>query len=320
MGLEIAASGVQALQVATVALGAPWVSGVIARVEAVVQGRHGPRILQPYYDLIKLFGKESLRPAGAGAIFLIAPFVAFACYLTVPLLIPILTTFGLPLGSMGDILGGAFVLALAAFFVSVAAAETGAPYAQLGASRTTTFSALTEPVLLFVIFTVGLLSGTDLPYKMAETVTSSASQLVRPAHLLASVAMFLVVLVETGRIPVESHRSTNELGMIEHARTLEHSGPYLALLTWGSQMKQMILYALLLNVFVLPWGLASDRAAGSVVWAIVSLLLKCVAVGVVVTAIDNSFSKLRLFKITEFIAAAFLLAVIAVLTLYLGGG
>jgi formate hydrogenlyase subunit 4 len=319
-GPVLAPGVVQAVQVGTVLGGAPWVTGVIARVEARLQGRRGPRVLQPYYDLGKLFGKEALAPDGSSWLFLAAPVVAVACYLTVPLLIPVLTSYGLPLGTMGDILGGGFILALAAFVVAVAAADTSAPYAQMGSSRATTFGAITEPVILFVVFTVGLITGTDLPYALAETVRSSADQIVRPAHLLAAVALFLVILAETGRIPVENHGGTNEFGMIEHARTLEHSGPYFALLSWGSWMKQMILYVILLNVFIAPWGLAATGAPLAVLIAIVALLGKCVLLGCVVAVIDNSFAKLRLFKITEFVAAAFLLAVLAVFALYLGGG
>jgi formate hydrogenlyase subunit 4 len=319
-GPVLAPGAVQAAQVLTVLLAAPWVSGVIARVEARLQGRRGPRILQPYYDLAKLFGKEALAPAGTSWLFLAAPVCAFACYLTVPMLIPVLTSYGLPLGTMGDILGGGFILALAAFLIAVAAADTNAPYAQMGSSRATTFGAITEPVILFVVFTVGLITGTDLPYALAATVRSSAGELVRPAHLLAAVALFMVILAETGRIPVESHGGTNEFGMIEHARTLEHSGPYFALLTWGSAMKQLILYVILINVFVAPWGLAATGAPLAVLIGIVSLLAKCVVLGCVVAVIDDTFAKLRLFKITEFVSAAFMLAVLAVITVYLGGG
>jgi formate hydrogenlyase subunit 4 len=311
---------IQLLQVLTIALAAPGVSGVIARIEARLQGRTGPRIVQPYYDLAKLFRKEALAPEGATWFFLVAPVVAVAAYLTVPLLIPVLTTYGLPLGYMGDILGGGFMLSLASFLVASAALETGSPYAQLGSSRAKTFSAITEPVVLFVVFTVALLTGTDLPYALAATVRSSAAQIVRPAHLLAAAALFMVILAETGRIPVETHSGTNEFGMIDEARPFEHSGPFLALLKWGSELKQLILYTILANVFVAPWGLASSQHAGSVLLAIVALLAKATVIGLVVAVIDNSFAKLRLFKITEFVAAAFLLAVLGVFTLYLGGG
>jgi formate hydrogenlyase subunit 4 len=311
---------IQLLQVLTIAGVAPLISGVIAKVEARLQGRRGPRVLQPYFDLAKLFRKEALAPQGASWVFLAAPVAAFTCYLTVPLLIPVLTTFPLPLGYMGDILGGGFILSLASFLVALAALETGSPYAQLGSSRAKTFGAITEPVVLFVVFTVALLTATDLPYALAATVRSSAGQIIRPAHVLAAAALFMVILSETGRIPVETHSGTNEFGMIEEARPFEHSGPYFALLRWGSAAKQMILYTILLNVFVAPWGLASTQQAGSVLLAIVALPAKACLLGVIVAVIDNSFAKLRLFKITEFVSAAFLLAVLGVFTLYLGGG
>jgi formate hydrogenlyase subunit 4 len=311
---------IQALQVVTVAGAAPGVSGVIARVEARLQGRRGPRILQPYFDLAKLFRKEALAPEGASWVFLAAPVAAFTCYLTVPLLIPVLTSYPLPLGYMGDILGGGFILSLASFLVAVAALETGSPYAQLGASRAKTFAAITEPVVLFVVFTVALLTGTDLPYALAATVRSTAGQIIRPAHLLAAAALLMVILYETGRIPVETHTGTNEFGMIEEARPFEHSGPYFALLKWGSAAKQLILYTIFINVFAAPWGLASSQSLWAVAGAMAALVGKAAVLGTGIAVIDNSFAKLRLFKITEFASAAFLLAVLGVFTLYLGGG
>ena len=318
--ITLAPPVVNALQVLTIAAAAPGISGVISRVETRLQGRRGTRVLQPYYDLAKLFRKETLLPDTASWVFLAAPLAAFTCYLTVPLLIPVLTSYPLPLGYMGDILGGGFVLALGSFLVALAAADSGGPYAQMGSSRAKTFSAITEPTVLLVVFTVALITTTDLPYALARTVRSSADQIVRPAHVLAAAALFMVILAETSRIPVETHTGTNEFGMIDEARSLEHSGPAYALLKWGSAMKQLILYTILADVFLVPWGLASTGRATSVGLAILALLGKAVAIGAVVAVIDNSFAKLRLFKITEFVAAAFLLAVLAVFTLYLGGG
>lgn len=310
----------QTAQVLTVLVGAPWVSGVIARVEARLQGRRGPRVLQPYYDLRKLFGKESLAPEGVSWVFLATPFIAFVAYLTVPLLIPVLTSYPLPLGYMGDILGGGLILALGSFFTSTAAAETGSPYAQIGASRAKTFSALAEPTLLLVFVAVATITSTDLPYALAKTIHDSTAQIVRPGHLLAAAALFCVILFETGRIPIEGHHGTNELGFIDEGKPFEHSGPYYALLTWGSHLKQMVLYVIFLDVFLVPWGLASSHALGPLLLAVVVILGKCAALGVVVAVIDNTWAKLRLYKITEFLAAAFLLAVLAIFTLALGGG
>ena len=318
--MQLPASAVQALQVVTVLLLSPFLSGAIAHLEARLQGRRGPRVLQPYYDIIKLFSKETLAPEGASWFFLGAPVVAFTSFLMVPLLIPVLTDFPLPLGYMGDILGGGLILALGGFAVALAAADTRGPYAQLGSSRATTFGALIEPSVLFVVFAVALITTTDLPYAMAHVDRSSLAQAIRPAHLFAAVAFFLVVLSDTGRIPVETHASTLELGMIDEARGFEHSGPALALLKWGSAIKQMVLYVILADVFSAPWGLAGSRQAGPVLLAIPVLLGKALGVGAIFAVIDNSFSKLRLYKITEFMASAFALSAVSVLVLYLGGG
>ncbi len=311
---------IQVLQVLTILIASPGITGVISHVESRFQGRRGPRVLQPYYDLAKLFHKDALAPVGAGPFFLLAPVLSFACYLTVPLLIPVLTTYPLPLGNMGDILGGSIILSFASFLVAVASAETGDPYAQLGSSRAKTFSAITEPVMLLVVFTVALITATDLPYALAATVTSSPAQIVRPAHLLASLAFFMVILFETGRIPIETHSGTIELGMIEQARSFEHSGPYLALLQWGSSAKQLILFTILLNVFVAPWGLAGAHSLWPILLAMAALVVKATVLGIIITVIDNMFAKLRLFRITEFVAAAFLMVALAIFTLYLGGG
>jgi formate hydrogenlyase subunit 4 len=261
-----------------------------------------------------------LVPEGAGPFFRLAPMVSFACYLTVPMLIPVLTSYALPLGYMGDILGGGLILAFASFLVAIAAAETGDAYAQLASSRAKTFAAITEPVVLLVVFTVAMVTTTDLPYVLGATVRSGPAQIVRPAHLLASTALFLVILYETARIPVETHSGTTEFGMIETGRSFEHSGPDLAMLHWGAAAKQFVLYIILLNVFVAPWGMASTSSLGAVGLAIGALLAKAALLGCLVAVIDDSYAKLRLFKITEFVSAALLLAVLAVFTLFLGGG
>lgn len=303
---------VQVLQVLTVLIFAPLVSGAIARAEAIIQQRRGPRLLQPYYDIAKLLRKETVLPEPSGIVFRVAPYVAFAGYATVPMLIPVLTNYGLPLGYMGDILGGALILGLASWVVSLAAIDSGSPYAQLGSSRLRTFGALNEPTLIFVIFTVALITHTDLPYVLGETLRSSTIEVVRPSHLLVVAAFFMLVLNESGRIPVQSQGGTLEFGMIEEARVLEHSGPGLAFLRWGSHVKQLVLYVIFANILVAPWGLASSGDAGSVGLAIVLLLAKAAVIGAAVVVVESSFAKLRLYKIPEFTVASFMLAVLAV--------
>ncbi len=303
---------IQVLQVVTILTLAPLVSGIIARVEAIIQQRRGPRVLQPYYDILKLLRKETVLPAPAGPLFRAAPYVSFAAFATVPLLIPALTTFPLPLGYMADFLGVGFILALASIAVSIAAVDSGSPYAQLGSSRLRSFGAFNEPTVIFVTFVLALTTHTDLPYAFGATLRSATVQVVRPSHLLMLAAFFMLVLTETGRIPVESHGGTLEFGQIEEGRVVEHSGPGLAFLRWGSNVKQLILFTVLMNVLVVPWGMASSGRLDLVLLAIGLLFVKALAVGAVVVVIESSFAKLRLYKIPEFTVASFLLAVLAV--------
>ncbi len=303
---------VQVLQVVTVLALAPLISGLIARAEARVQQRQGPRVLQPYFDILKLLRKETVLPAPAGPVFRAAPYLSFAGYATVPLLIPVLTSFGLPLGYIADFLGVGLILALASFVVSLAAIDSGSPYAQLGSSRLRSFGALNEPTLIFVTFVLALTTHTDLPYAFGATLRSSAVQVVRPSHLLIVAAFFMLVLIETGRVPVASHGSTLEFGQIEEGRVTEHSGPGLAFLRWGSAVKQLVLYTIFANVLLVPWGLAPDGRLDHVLTAIGLLFVKALGIGLAVVVIESSFAKLRLYKIPEFTVASFMFAVLAV--------
>ncbi len=303
---------VQVLQVLTVIAVAPLISGVIAHYEAVVQQRKGPRILQPYYDIVKLLQKETVLPAPAGPFFRAAPYVSFAGYATVPLLIPVLTDYGLPLGYMGDILAGGMILGMAGFAISLAAIDSGSPYAQLGSSRVRVFGALNEPTVIFVVFVVALTTRTDLPYVMGATLRDSAVQIVRPSHLLIVAAFFMLILSETGRIPIGSHGGTLEFGQLEDGRISEHSGPGLAFLRWGSAVKQLVLFTIFVNVLTAPWGLAPTGNLGSVLIAIGLLIGKALVVGAAVVVVEVCFAKLRLYKIPEFTVASFMLAVLGV--------
>jgi len=303
---------VQTLQVVTILALAPLVSGIIARAEAIIQQRRGPRLLQPYYDILKLLRKETVLPEPAGPVFRAAPYVSFAAYATVPLLIPALTTFPLPLGYMADFLGVGLILALASFSISVAAVDSGSPYTQLGSSRLRSFGAFNEPTVIFVTFVLALTTRTDLPYAFGATLRMSTVEWVRPSHLLMIAAFFMLILNETGRIPVENHGGTLEFGQIEEGRIAEHSGPGLAFLRWGSNVKQLLLFTIFMNVLVVPWGMSSSGSLGSVLVAIGLLFAKALVVGASVVVIESSFAKLRLYKIPEFTVASFMFAVLAV--------
>lgn len=307
----------QVLQSLVVLVFAPLYVGVIARLEAIVASKRGPSVFQPYFDLAKLLRKGSTISDQASWVYRCAPFVVFACYLTVSAIVPIITSVPLPLAFLGDLLGGAFVLTLAAFTTALAAMDTASPNGGLGASRATWIGSLVEPALILVFFTVGVLSASDNPYLMNHAVRASPYALVLPTHVLGSVAFFMLVLVENGRIPIENPSGSIEISMIEEGRVLEYSGRHYALMRWGAWMKFFLMSAILMNVFVIPWGLggSADSLAGAMI-AIPVLLGKLAVCGLLVVVIDSSFAKLRFFRIAEFLGASFLIALVGVVTSY----
>jgi formate hydrogenlyase subunit 4 len=309
----------QILQSAVVLLLAPLYSGVLGRAEAIVASKRGPSVLQPYRDLAKWLRKSTVISDQASWIFRAAPFVAFACYLTVSAIVPIITSEPLPLAFLGDLIGGAFVLALAGFAISLAGLDTASPIGGLGASRASWISSLAEPAFILVFFTVGAVSASDNPYLMNHAVAGSPYVIVLPTHLLGMVAFFLLVLVENGRIPIDNPSGSIEISMIEEGRVLEYSGRPYALIKWGSWMKLFLLSSIFMNVFVIPWGLGDATTIEGGLLGIVALIGKLAVCGLIIVIIDSSFAKLRLFRIAEFLGAAFLLALVGITTSYVIG-
>jgi formate hydrogenlyase subunit 4 len=309
----------QVVQSVVVLALAPLYSGAIARAEAIVQSKRGPSVLQPYRDLGKLLRKGGATSEHASWVFHSAPVVAFACYLTVSAIVPIITNQPLPLAFLADLIGGAFVLALAGFMVSLAALDTASPMGGLGSSRTTWVGSLAEPALILVFFTVGVLSASDNPYLMNHAIAASPYALVLPTHLLGTVAFFMLVLAENGRIPVDSQSGVIEISMIEESRVLEYSGRLYALVRWGGWMKLLLLSSVFMNVFVLPWGLGDATSVTGGLLGIAALLGKLAICGAAIVVIDSSFAKLRFFRIAEFLGASFLLALIGIATSYVIG-
>jgi formate hydrogenlyase subunit 4 len=202
---------------------------------------------------------------------------------------------------------------------SLAGLDTASPYGGLGASRASWIGSMAEPALILVFFTVGAVSASDNPYLMNHAISASPYALVLPTHVLGLIAFFMIVLVENGRIPIDSHGGSTEISMIEESRVLEYSGRAYALMKWGSWMKFFLLSSVFMNVFVLPWGLGNGADIGSALLAIPALAGKLALCGLAVVVIDTSFAKLRFFRIAEFLGAAFLLALVGVATSYVIG-
>jgi len=301
------------IQVATVMAFAPLVSGVLARLKERVQSKQGPSIFQPYRDLWKLFHKDEIVSEDSSWIFRFTPYLMFVAPIFVALLIPVLTNYPLFFAFMGDMLGGGFVLSLAGFFATLAAVDTANPYGPIGASRTRMVGFLAEPVFMIVFFTVSFVAGSTIPYIVQEKWVTPTANFFMPSHVLLVLAFLMLILAEGGRIPVDNPTGHFELAMIDESKSLEYSGRGFALMKWGGQMKMFVLMCIFLNVLVMPWGLAREHALGAVLLAIPLVLFKIFCLLLVLVVIESSLSKLRLFRISEFLGAAFITSVAAMI-------
>ena len=244
-------------------------------------------------------------------IFRLTPFVVFITPIFVALLIPVLTDYPLFFAFMGDMLGGGFILALGGFFATLAAIDTGNPYGPMGASRTRMVGFLAEPVFMIVFFTVSFIAGSTIPYIVQKHWVTPLANFFEPAHILMLLAFLMLVIAETGRIPVDNPSGHFELAMIDESKGLEYSGRGAALMKWGGSMKFMVLCCIFLNVLVTPWGLAHGTGLWNVLLAVPLILIKIIIFILVLVAIESSLAKLRLFRITEFLGAAFVTSVAA---------
>lgn len=302
------------IQVATVLLFAPLVSGVLSRLKEIIQSKHGPSIFQPYRDIWKLFHKDQIVSDESSWLFRFTPYLVFVLPIIVTLLIPVLTDYPLFFAFMADMLGVGFVLALGGFFATLAAVDTGNPYGPVGASRTRMVGFLAEPVFMIVFFTVSFVAGSTIPYIVQQAWITPFANFFAPSHVLLVLAFVMLILAEGGRIPVDNPSGHFELAMIDESKSLEYSGSAMALIKWGGHMKLMVLMCVLLNVLVAPWGLAHDQTFGAVLLAIPFVLFKIFCFVLVLVVIESSLAKLRLFRITEFLSAAFITSVAAMVT------
>lgn len=305
--------GYNLIQILFVLAFAPLYSGVLSRFKEIVQSRRGPSVFQPYRDLWKLFHKDEVISDQTTWIFRIAPYLVFVAPIFVTVLIPVLTDYPLAFAFMGDMLAAGFFLALAGFFAALAAVDAGNPYGPMGASRTRMVGFLAEPVFMIVFFTVSFVAQSTIPYIVQQQWVANLAAFFSPAHVLLLVAFFMLILAEGGRIPVDNPTGHFELAMIDESKGLEYSGRGAALMKWGGQMKFLVLACVFLNVLLAPWGLATGERPVQVLLAIPLILVKILIFAIVLVMIETSLSKLRLFRISEFLGAAFIASVAAMI-------
>ena len=287
------------LQVGAMLAAAPLLKSVIKKMKARLQFRQGPPLLQGYYDLAKLLRKEPVRSNAASWIYVAGPRIYFAAAVAAATLVPVWFA-GAPLEAAGGILLLVGTLALGRFALATAALDTGSPFGGMGASRDMTIAALAEPALLLGLFTSALAVGTMNLGELVRSLLDSGPSF-HPSDILAFSGLFLIVIAETGRVPVDNPATHLELTMIHEAMVLEYAGPDLALVEWASALKELLYLTLLADLFF-PVGMATSVAPLSIVVSLAAWTLKIGALAVVLTITESTNAKLRLFRVPELVS------------------
>ena len=291
---------------------APLLPGIINRVKAKFAGRHGKPVLQTYYDIAKLLRKGEVISRTTTWTFAVAPSVALAGTLCALALLPLGGAVS-PLAFAGDFVLAAYLLGVGRFAIMLGALDTGSAFEGIGASREATFSALAEPVFFLALMVLtslclGLGHGTDTAFSLSTMFggqTAGAWLTGKGELLLLPVILFILLLVENCRIPVDDPNTHLELTMIHEVMVLDHSGPNMALILYGSALKLWFFAALIAGLITpaLPLWQQMGLRVGIV-------LLLAVVVGIV----ESVMARLRMERVAYLLGAA---AIMGMLTLIL---
>jgi formate hydrogenlyase subunit 4 len=282
----------------------PLITGFSRTLKARLQTRRGPGLLQPYRDLYKLLRKGMVIPETASWIFAATPYVLFSTTLLAGLLIPAVSAEA-PLSFFGGILAVVYLLALGRFFLALAGLDTGSSFGGLGSSREMTISAIAEPALMLAVFTVAIGAGSTNLSFVAQAALGQSWQFLAPSQMLAFAALFIVLIAETGRLPVDNPATHLELTMIHEA-----------MIEWSAALKQLVLMTLLVNVFF-PFGLSAGWWSAATGFSLILFTAKLLLLAVAVVLVETTNAKLRLFRVPELLSVAFVLSALALISMFL---
>ena len=289
-----------AFGIAGAALAAPLLSGVINRTKAVFAGRRGQPLLQAYHDIIKLLGKGAVYSRTTTWVFRAGPIIQFSCAALALALLPMGFQPAL-LAFPGDFICLAGLLALMRFSLMAAALDTGSSFEGMGASREAAFSALAEPVFLLSLAVLARLTGALSLSGMASRLALHPAEGSGPVLVLTTLALFVVLLAENARVPVDDPNTHLELTMIHEVMALDHGGPDLAFIQYAAQLKLWIMGILVVNALGLGgrggWACAGGMAA----------------LAVLIGIVESTMARLRLLRVPQLMIGAGALSLLALL-------
>lgn len=299
------------LQTLAFVLLAPLLTGWLRKLKAWLQNRSAPPLIQPWRSIRKLLHKETLVPRTSSPLFRAVPYVVFTTTLAVAALVP-LVSLGLPNSALADVIVLVGLFGLSRFFQVLGALDTGTAFGGMGASREMTIASLAEPAMLMAIFTLSMTArSTNLDQAIDFVLTQGL--ILRPSFMFAMLALLLVAMAETGRIPVDNPTTHLELTMVHEAMILEYSGRHLALIEWAAQIKLMIYGVLISNIFF-PWGMARELSARALLMASGAIALKLILLAAALALAETALAKMRLFRVPAFLNFAFLFALLGMLS------
>jgi formate hydrogenlyase subunit 4 len=291
----------------------------VRSLKARLVGRAGPNPWQPYRDLWKPLGKESVVSETTSWVFRVTPWILTGTMIVAAVAVPVVVARP-PLAFAGILLI-MYLFMLGTFFLALAGLDAGSAFGGMGASRAVAVAALAEPTVILAVFTLALQAETTTLGGIVERLGRTPALAANPGHLLAFVAFFIVLVVliaETGRLPVDNPATHLELTVIHEAMILEYSGPDLALVAWASSMKFFLFMTLLANLFF-PWGVATQLTPGALLLSAAALTVKLGVLGAMLALVETSVAKLRLFRVPELLAGSFALGLFSLAAAFLRG-
>ncbi|MDT8389785.1 MAG: NADH-quinone oxidoreductase subunit H [Lentisphaeria bacterium] len=274
----------------------PLLLGVINKTKSLFAGRVGPPLFQAYYDLAKLMRKGFVISTTTTWVFLAAPVVSLVTVALAGLLVP-LGSFDAPIAFIGDAILFAYLLGLGRFFTTAAALDTGSSFEGMGAAREVTFACFSEPALFFALLVLAKISGSLTLTGMLHGPLGVSLQAVSAPLILVVIGLFIILLAENCRIPVDDPNTHLELTMIHEVMVLDHGGPLLGLVLYGASLKLFVLGALFLHV-------AAPFQFGSAGLNWLLFIAEMLGLAVVVGMIESVMARLRMPHVPYLLIAA----------------
>lgn len=271
---------------------APLITGLSRVLRAKLHTRHGPPdLFQDYRDIAKLLTRQDIRPPASGPVFRAMPAVMLTTVLVIAMGIPMLTRVT-PLAAVGDLITVIYLFALARFFFSLSGIDSGSSFAGIGGSRELTMGVLVEPVMLLALFVAALLAGSTNLGNIGAAIADGHMRSVT-ATIVAALSFAFAVYIELGKLPYDMAEAEQEL---QEGPLTEYSGPSLALIKLAMGLKQAVVVAWFIGVF-LPFGSATTLSVGGLLFGLIAFVIKMVAIFAAVAVVENSVARVR-FRLT----------------------